>query len=340
MKFRKRFYLLPCLLLNLWSYGQGTTGIVDGTVSDSLGNAIPNYAVLVIDSSSSGGTNTLTLVTDANGYYQDTILLGSVGTLTVSVFDSCSNSYQSVSSPYSPNAIGGTIAVTQAFVICGSNSGSGSGNGGGSGGGTGGGGSGSGNTTGCNASYQFDTVLTGMGQVVLYNTTTVDSLYSQNGTVSYLWDFGDGTVDTAKYPTHVYTQAGVYALCITVTAVVQNANMVSTCTDTYCDTLTIDSSGVVSFKNVNVVLNVYNPNQMGLDEKDLVGFKLYPNPSYGAVNFEWNRASEVVIYTMSGQLIYEGQNNGHTLFPLLPAGTYIVKAQSQELVRQEILIIR
>ena len=79
---------------------------------------------------------------------------------------------------------------------------------------------------------------------------------------------------------------------------------------------------------------------MGLDEKDLVGFKLYPNPSYGAVNFEWNRASEVVIYTMSGQLIYEGQNNGHTLFPLLPAGTYIVKAQSQELVRQEILIIR
>ncbi len=79
---------------------------------------------------------------------------------------------------------------------------------------------------------------------------------------------------------------------------------------------------------------------MSLDENDLVGFKLYPNPSQGAVNFEWNRAYEVVVYTMSGQLIYEGQNNGHTLFPLLPAGTYVVRAQSEELVHQEILIVR
>ena len=55
----KKFYLLLCLFTGLWGFGQGTAGIVDGTVSDSLGNRIPNYAVLVMDSSSSEGRNTL-----------------------------------------------------------------------------------------------------------------------------------------------------------------------------------------------------------------------------------------------------------------------------------------
>jgi hypothetical protein len=58
------------------------------------------------------------------------------------------------------------------------------------------------------------------------------------------------------------------------------------------------------------------------------------------VNFEWNRASEVCIYTMSGQLLYAGPNDGQTALPLLPAGTYVVRAQSEKHVYQEILIVR
>ena len=104
-----------------------------------------------------------------------------------------------------------------------------------------------------------------MGQVVLYNTSTVDSLYSQYGAVSYLWDFGDGNVDTAKYPTHVYTQAGVYSLRVTVSGSVSSAIGMSSCSDTYCDTVMIDSSGTVT-ENVNVVLNVYSPQQMTISE--------------------------------------------------------------------------
>jgi hypothetical protein len=217
-------------------------------------------------------------------------------------------------------------------VICGSNSGSGGGNGGGGsgGGGSGGGGSGGGTTLGCKAAYMFDTVLTTLGQVVVYNISTVDSTYSQSGSVSYLWDFGDGTSDTGQFPTHVYTQAGSYALCVTVIAVGQNANMVSTCTDTYCDTLTVDSTGVISYKNVNVVLNVYSPEQMNVEENNNQYVSLYPNPSHGSALLELEHESLILIYSMEGKLIREWKSEGgKELLPVLAPGTYFVRIKDQ-----------
>lgn len=328
----KKLYSLVFTLSSIWAFGQGTPGIVNGSVVDSSGNGVSNYPVHIIDSNSNGGINTSILLTDVNGMFNDTLQLGTVGSLTISVFDSCSNTHQSVSIPYSPNAIGGVIVVTQSFVICGSNSGSGGGNGGGGsgGGGSGGGGSGGGTTLGCKAAYMFDTVLTTLGQVVVYNTSTVDSTYSQSGSVSYLWDFGDGTSDTGQFPTHVYTQAGSYALCVTVIAVGQNANMVSTCTDTYCDTLTVDSTGAISYKNVNVVLNVYSPEQMNVEENNNQYVSLYPNPSHGSALLELEHESLILIYSMEGKLIREWKSEGgKELLPVLAPGTYFVRIKDQ-----------
>ena len=328
----KKLYSLVFTLSSIWAFGQGTPGIVNGSVVDSSGNGVSNYPVHIIDSNSNGGINTSILLTDVNGMFNDTLQLGTVGSLTISVFDSCSNTHQSVSIPYSPNAIGGVIVVTQSFVICGSNSGSGGGNGGGGsgGGGSGGGGSGGGTTLGCKAAYMFDTVLTTLGQVVVYNTSTVDSTYSQAGSVSYLWDFGDGTSDTGQFPTHVYTQAGSYALCVTVIAVGQNANMVSTCTDTYCDTLTVDSTGAISYKNVNVVLNVYSPEQMNVEENNNQYVSLYPNPSHGSALLELEHESLILIYSMEGKLIREWKSEGgKELLPVLAPGTYFVRIKDQ-----------
>ena len=328
----KKLYSLVFTLSGIWAFGQGTPGIVNGSVVDSSGNGVSNYPVHIIDSNSNGGINSSVLLTDVNGMFNDTLQLGTVGSLTISVFDSCSNTHQSVSIPYSPNAIGGVIVVTQSFVICGSNSGSGGGNGGGGsgGGGSGGGGSGGGTTLGCKAAYMFDTVLTTLGQVVVYNTSTVDSTYSQSGSVSYLWDFGDGTSDTGQFPTHVYTQAGTYALCVTVIAVGQNANMVSTCTDTYCDTLTVDSTGAISYKNVNVVLNVYSPEQMNVEENNNQYVSLYPNPSHGSALLELEHESLILIYSMEGKLIRQWKSEGgKEPLPVLAPGTYFVRIEDQ-----------
>jgi hypothetical protein len=315
----KKFLSLIFTLAFGFSYGQGTVGIIDGTVSDSLGNAIPSYPVMVIDSSANGSITITTLLTDLNGYFNDTLLLGAAGSITLSVQDSCTGAFQNTTLPYSANTIGGgLVVITSNTVIC---------NGSSSGGGSGGG-SGSGNTIGCNASYQFDTVLTGMGQVVLYNTSTVDSLYSQYGTVSYLWDFGDGNVDTAKYPTHVYTQAGVYSLCVTVTGSVSSAIGMSSCSDTYCDTVIIDSSGTVSYKNVNVVLNVYSPQQMNIREGTLQQVVLYPNPSKEQATLEVEKSSIVVIRSIEGKKIREWKTEaGSSPLPILAPGAYIIQIQ-------------
>lgn len=38
------------------------------------------------------------------------------------------------------------------------------------------------------------------------------------GTLSYLWDFGDGTTSTEKDPKHIFTQKGIYSIKLTVTS--------------------------------------------------------------------------------------------------------------------------
>jgi hypothetical protein len=311
-KLQTIFLLLVCSL----AYGQGAVGIVSGNVTDSSGVGIANYPVSVIDSNSSGNTTTAVLFTDNNGFYNDTVLLGSFGSLTISIQDSCSNNFQNSTITYSANAMGGgVVVVSQNFIICGGPS---------SGGGTGGG-SGGGNTSGCHASFLFDTVLTGMGQVVLYNTSYVDSMYSQFGTTSYLWDFGDGTTDTSQFPTHVYTAAGIYSLCVTIIGTVQSAIGASTCSDTFCDTVMIDSSGNVSYKNINVVLNVYSPEQMTLEENDAQQLALYPNPSNGESVLQLERSSQVTIRSIDGKIIDQQQHEpGTVLLPVMGPGTYFI----------------
>lgn len=309
------------------------TAIVTGSVIDSAtGAGMPNYPVFIADSSNAmgGGGSTLTLFTDANGNYADTMsLYSTAGILLAQTEDSCSGNWLYDFYSYTGNTPS-VFTFSSTFVICGGTS---SGGGGGSGGG-----SGSGNT-GCNAAFTFDSTLTGNGQIVLYNTSTVDSLF-QNANVLYQWSWGDGSGAVGAFPSHQYTQSGTFVICLTQTAIDSTAFGVMTCTSTYCDTISIDSTGNVSYKGVNVTVNVYSPDQMNLDEEEIIGFKLFPNPSQGAVNFEWNRASELTIYRISGQLFYAGPNDGQTPLPLLPAGIYVVKAQSEKLVYQKILIVR
>lgn len=48
------------------------------------------------------------------------------------------------------------------------------------------------------------------------------------GTLSYLWDFGDGTTDTQQSPIHGYASPGTYTVCLTVT---DNCGSDSTCSN-------------------------------------------------------------------------------------------------------------
>lgn len=312
--------------LSLSAWGQAAhTAIIAGSVIDSItGMGVPNYPVFVSDSSSSiGGGVSLTLLTDANGYYNDTVLLYSVnGMILVQTQDSCSGNWQSDYTVYTSNTPS-YFSMYSSFMICGSST-------------TGGGPS----NTSCQAGYAFDSTLTGMGQIVIYNTSFVDSTM-QNPSVNYMWDFGDGSVTSGAYPSHIYTAPGTYSVCLTLTAMDSSVFGGSSCTSTFCDTIVVDSTGNVLYKNVNVTLNVYNPEQMSVKASVMDEIRVFPNPSSGLVWVDLPVLSDISLHTMGGQLLFSAKGvQEKTALPILPSGTYILDAVSGLGTARTMIVVR
>ena len=325
-----KMFGLACLLsVAAWSQPLHTAIVAGSVVDSTTGAGIPNYPVFVVDSSSAIGGINLTLFTDANGYYNDTLsLYSNSGILLVSTEDSCSGNWLSDHYVYTGNTPT-YFSLYSTFAICGST---------GTGGGGSGGGGGSSNSH-CHASFAFDSTLTGNGQIVLYNTSTVDSTL-QNASINYHWTWGDGSASVGAFPSHQYTQSGHFVICLTQTATDSTAFGFFTCTSTYCDTISIDSTGNVSYKGVNVLVNVYSPDQMSIDYDDLHELTVYPNPSRGVVKIELDTKALIVVIDAVGRTIFEAVNVEKIKLSDLPKGTYIVRTLSEKGMRSQIFIVQ
>lgn len=184
----------------------------------------------------------------------------------------------------------------------------------------------------CNASYYVDTVNSGNGVAIIYNNS-MPAHNDSNYTISYLWDFGDGDTSSAAFPTHTYASAGSYAVCLSIT--VDSAG--SLCTSTFCDTLGVDSTGNLIYKNSSsFVLKVLDPATIGIKENRMENFKVYPNPVSDRLTVEASaQLTESVSWVMvdlNGRAVMQGQwkdaNAGEKLqmeLSALPAGIYILK---------------
>ncbi|RFS24698.1 PKD domain-containing protein [Chitinophaga silvatica] len=73
-----------------------------------------------------------------------------------------------------------------------------------------------------------------------YNFTNISTISS--GTLTYNWDFGDGSTSTTKNPTHQYVAAGTYTVTLTVT---------SDIAPTHCTA--VATASIVVTKNPNIV---------------------------------------------------------------------------------------
>ena len=102
---------------------------------------------------------------------------------------------------------------------------------------------GGGNPSTCQAGFVLwqDSVNTSL--YYGYNTSTGSS------SMTYLWDFGDGTTATGPYPTHTYANTGIYNVCLTIVDSMNN------CTSTYCD-----SAGVFKLMNTGMSQIIILPN--------------------------------------------------------------------------------
>lgn len=99
------------------------------------------------------------------------------------------------------------------------------------------------------------------------------------GLFQFQWNFGDGTTSTEPFPTHVYAGTGPYELCLTIWDS-------GTCTDTYCDTVSVDENGlyngmIVGGGNAKSVLTINVIEELGTsvaEVPELDALELWPNP--------------------------------------------------------------
>jgi YVTN family beta-propeller protein len=122
--------------------------------------------------------------------------------------------------------------------------------------------------------------------------------------LKYLWSWGDGTYDTIAYPSHTYSTAGGYKICLTIT---DSAG----CTSTYCD-----SSYLSKNPNSIITVDVVPKVPTGIKENELSNqIKVYPNPASWNIQVSGIKypASSIEIYNVIGEKVYQLVNSHSSL---------------------------
>lgn len=143
-----------------------------------------------------------------------------------------------------------------------------------------------------------------------------------------IWTFGDGESDsTTLYPTHNYSQPGVYNVCLKVT---QNALGQ---THTYCKNITVGPESAEQFSNKNFSARVF-PNpfseqaniEVYLDNATKIRIELF--------DILGNRVHEIANYTASEGINTYQLNKGE-----LENGLYLLKITSKDEIYTERIIL-
>ena len=151
----------------------------------------------------------------------------------------------------------------------------------------------------CNAF--FVTIQMAPFQLVVVNMSSGINL-------NFHWDFGDGVTSNLAYPNHTYASTGSYILCLTVTNPVTGAS----CTSTYCDTVSVDSSGYIyRLTNAGFTINVLSPDQLtGINDVHETQFvSVYPNPVQDLLTIEVQSKGESIyrVFSINGAEIENGK---------------------------------
>ncbi len=190
----KNFIRIACILICLFSQTQlfANTVIVKGTVKDSANNPVANRTVKIYstDSTSNGCILSHTKVTNANGYYIDTLTCnGDIRKLAI-IVENC-NGAKITHDP----SVTSTNIVESNFVICTPI-----------------------NTTGavpCKAAFSYTSLPTG----VKFNSAGSAGIFAADSIMSRSWTFGDSSAALTGNivdPTHAYTKPGIYNVCLTI----------------------------------------------------------------------------------------------------------------------------
>ncbi|MBL0047773.1 MAG: carboxypeptidase regulatory-like domain-containing protein [Bacteroidetes bacterium] len=143
----------------------------------------------------------------------------------------------------------------------------------------------------CNAQFGYQAGQAG-------STSYFNALYGAN--YQYAWTFGDGSSGTGQYPGHVYANAGVYTVCLTVN------NPITGCSDTQC---------------YNVSIQAAQTSFWLYGQVNLPGMGFLTPADYGTVYLI--RHDSLYLTAIDTTSIDSG---GYFFFSGVPAGAYLVKA--------------
>jgi hypothetical protein len=127
----------------------------------------------------------------------------------------------------------------------------------------------------CQANSQFTVFADSVnaGNYFAYNQST------GTGSITYLWDFGDGNTSTQAYPFHQYATPGQYVICLTATAHTGSI----TCTDISCDSSSVHR--IASGYLMNRFQVVASPTAIK-EQEVLKNLSVYPNPVENELTIE------------------------------------------------------
>jgi PKD repeat protein len=187
--------------------------------------------------------------------------------------------------------------------------------------------------TGCTAGYVLVPNYAAPGTVLIVDVSQVNN-------ASYMWNTSNGFMTNAPNPFFNLTGPGTFTLCATVT------DTLTGCSDTFCDSLSIDSLGNVfktgsnTFISANATVSFVvvsapkNAQATGITEnKEVSAVLLYPNPANNSIeisNWYSNETSTLSMYDVAGSLVLEKKWNANsttnkTDISGLSNGSYVVK---------------
>ena len=92
---------------------------------------------------------------------------------------------------------------------------------------------------------------------IFTDLSTVNASWSTNYSVTWEWDFGDGTpVSTQQNPVHTYANNGIYTPCLTVAYF--DSTIINYCISVYCDSILVGNSIPASW-DCNPTTGCYDP---------------------------------------------------------------------------------
>ena len=171
------------------------------------------------------------------------------------------------------------------------------------------------NQNNCASAFDFDVVkievnsiswsTNELNQPINFNSNTP---YSNDSSISYYWDFGDGTFSVDKNPQHTYTDSGTYKVCLTIS----NIN----CADSVCKMIDIISVGL---------------NENNLEEQCCV-IENSGDGNFQISNFQF-RISNFQLIDLQGKEIFTGEIQGNEINIQLtnyPKAIYLLKLQTEQ----------